>query len=92
MLFVKKVKENEARVWSCASDLLLAIDVEKRVDSSEFQRCTRVTFACTRAIPRDLLSRAIPRDFLSHAILETESFLEGYLARFSLVLTSGTFN
>ena len=87
MLFVEKVKEkNEPRVWSRASNLLLTIDVEKRVNSSEFQRCARVTFACTRAIPRDFLSRAIPRDFLSHAILETESFLEGYLARFSLVL------
>ena len=76
-------KQNEPRVWSRASDFLLAIDVEKTVDSSEFQRCARVTFACTRAIPRD---------FLSHVILETESFLEGYLARFSLVLTSGAFN
>ena len=85
-------KQNEARVWSRASDLLLAIDVQKRVSSSEFQRCARVTFACTRAIPRDFPSRAIPRDFLSHAILETESFLERYLARFSLVLAWGTFN
>jgi len=73
----KSERHNEPRVWSRATDLLLAIDVEKRVNSSEFQRCARVTFACTRAMPRD---------FLSHAILETESFLEGYLARFSLVL------
>ena len=55
----KSERQKEARVWSRANDLLLAVDVQKRVSSSEFQRCARVTFACTRAIPRDFPSRAI---------------------------------
>ena len=38
-------RQNEARVVSRASDLFLVIEVQKRVNSSEFQRCARVTFA-----------------------------------------------
>lgn len=62
--------QNGARVFGHASELLLAIDVEKRVDLSEYQRCARVTFAC---------SRAITRDFLPLAIFKTESFLKGFV-------------
>ena len=57
-----------------------AIDVEKRLDSLKFQRSARVTFAS---------SRAIPRDFPSHAIFETESFLEGHCS-FDLRISLGS--
>jgi len=70
MLFVEKVKNKMGRAFGHASELLLAIDVEKIVDLSEYQRCARVTFAC---------SRAVTRDFLPLAIFKTESFVKGFL-------------
>ena len=52
--------QNGARVFGHASKLLLAIDVEKRVDLSEYQRCVRATFAFSRAITRDFQNRKFP--------------------------------
>ena len=46
MLFIaESEKQNEARVVSRANDLFIVIEVQKRLNSSEFQRCARVKFA-----------------------------------------------
>ena len=66
----KRVK----RTLSRASELILANDFKKRVDSSKFLHSTLVTFA--RAIA---CLRVTCREFLSNAIRNTESFVRSDL-------------
>ena len=80
MLFVEKVKNKWGARLVTRERVTFAIDVEKRLDSLKFQRSARVTFAS---------SRAIPRDFPSYAIFETESFLEGHCS-FDLRISLGS--
>ena len=69
------------RTLSRASQLILAIDLKKRVDSSKFLHSTRVPFS--RAIA---CSPVTSRNFLLNAIRNTESFLEGHLPLLNLEL------